>query len=239
MVKVFGHRGASGYAPENTLAAFRRAIEMGCDGVEFDVQLSNDDELVVIHDETLDRTTDGSGYVCQLTLDQLKGLDASAGMPGFAGERIPTFEEVLDLLAPSELEINVEIKDSVIPYAGLADKVLAMISQRHLERRVIVSTFNHNTLAHMRQSGSMLRTGILFQDVLYEPWNYAHQIWATALHPHWLYVDYVTNLVTESHNALLDINVWTVNEPEDIARMLGLGVDGIITDYPDRVLSRL
>jgi glycerophosphoryl diester phosphodiesterase len=238
MVKVWAHRGASALAPENTLAAFQVALDLGVDGLEFDVQLSADEEVVVIHDETLDRTTTGRGWVKDQSLDALKRLDASQGRDGFAGERIPTLREVLELVAPTEVEVNIELKNTVVSYFGLSDKVSHLVSEFGLESRVIVSSFNHCTLAWLRQSGSMVRTGLLFQDVLYEPWVYAAQLWATSLHPHYRYVDYVFNLVEEAHLALLDVNPWTVNEPYDIDRMIGRGVDAIITDHPDVALER-
>ncbi|MDR2931023.1 MAG: glycerophosphodiester phosphodiesterase [Propionibacteriaceae bacterium] len=238
MTKVFAHRGASAYAPENTAAAFRLAMEMGADGVELDVQMTRDGEVVVIHDETLDRTTTGHGWVKDHTLDQLRGLNASMGDDAFPDERIPTLDDVFDLLADSSMMINIEIKDSLIAYPGLADKVLAMIDQRDWEYRIIVSSFNHMTLAYIRQVGSLMNTGVLFQDVLFEPWNYAHQVWATALHPNLAYVDAVPDLLHESRNSLLEVNVWTVDEVTDIDRMIERGVDGIITNYPDRAVAR-
>jgi glycerophosphoryl diester phosphodiesterase len=237
MVKVWAHRGASGHAPENTLAAFRKAIELGADGIELDVQLSADDELVVIHDETLERTTSGSGWVKDYPLDELRALDASSGQAAFAGERIPTLREVFELVAPTGLEVNVEIKDSVIPYFAIGDKVSALVDEFDFGSRVTLSSFNHCSLAWLRQNGSMVRTGVLFGDILYEPWTYGAQIWATALHPHFRYVDYVFNLVEEAHPALMDVNVWTVTEPDDIRRMIARGVDAIITNYPERVME--
>ncbi|MDR0285669.1 MAG: glycerophosphodiester phosphodiesterase [Propionibacteriaceae bacterium] len=238
MTKVFAHRGASGYAPENTLAAFRLASDLGADGVELDVQLSKDGEVVVLHDETVDRTTNGTGWVKDLTLRELQALDASLGNETYPGATIPTLDEVFDALADSPLTINIEIKDSRVAYPGLAEKVLAMIDERDWEYRVTISSFNHMTLAHIRQIGSLVYTGVLFDDILFEPWNYAHQLWATALHPPLEYVDSVANLLREAHNSLLEINVWTVNEVADIDRMLTRRVDGIITNYPDRALER-
>jgi len=236
MVKVWAHRGGGG-APENTLAAFRRACELGADGVEFDVQLTADGQPVVIHDETLERTTTGHGWVKDQTLAQLKQLDASAGCSEYAGERIPTLREVFELLAPTTLELNVEIKDSIVHYFALGDKVSQLVDEFGLGQRVTLSSFNHCSLAWLRQNGSLVRTGLLFGDTMFEPWDYATHIWATALHPPLPYVDYVFNLIDESHAAHLDVNVWTVNEPADIERMIDRGVDRIITDYPERVLA--
>ncbi|MDR2974291.1 MAG: glycerophosphodiester phosphodiesterase [Propionibacteriaceae bacterium] len=239
MTKVFAHRGASGYAPENTLAAFKLACELGADGIELDVQMTKDGEVVVIHDERVDRTTDGRGLVKDHTFDQLRALDASMGSETYRNEKIPTLGEVFDLVADSPTAINIEIKDSRVLYPGLTDRVLEMIDERDWEYRVTISSFNHMTLAYVRQIGSLMNTGVLFQDILFEPWNYAHQVWATALHPHFLYVDSVPNLLEESHNSLLEVNVWTVDEIADIDRMIARGVDGIITNYPDRALERV
>ncbi|MDR1514029.1 MAG: hypothetical protein LBS56_11240, partial [Propionibacteriaceae bacterium] len=131
-----------------------------------------------------------------------------------------------------------EIKDSVVPYFGIGDQVSQLIDEFDLGARSTLSSFNHCSLAWLRQNGSMVRTGVLFADVMYEPWHYAAQIWATALHPNLSYVDYVFNLIEEAHAALLDVNVWTVNEPADIDRMIARGVDTIITDCPHLVLER-
>lgn len=239
MSKVWAHRGASGYAPENTLAAFALARDQLADGVELDVQFTSDGELVVIHDELLDRTTSGHGLVRDHTLAQIKALDASMGNEQYPGQKVPTLDEVFDLLADTAMSINVEIKDSVIEYPGIAEKVLDVVDDLNWEYRTIISSFNHNTLAHIRQVGSLISTGVLFQDVLFEPWNYAHQLWATALHPHHEYASRVDNLILEAHNSLLEVNVWTVDEVEDIDAMLRLDVDGIMTNYPDRVLARI
>jgi glycerophosphoryl diester phosphodiesterase len=238
VTKIFAHRGASAYAPENTLAAFQLAHEMGVEGVELDVQMTKDGELVVIHDETVDRTTNGTGWVKDLTLKELKTLNASMGNESYPREKVPTLGEVFDLLAETQMVVNVEIKNGRVLYPGIAERLLQMIDMRNWEYRVTISSFNHVTLAHIRQIGSLVYTGVIFQDILHEPWNYAHHMWATALHPHFLYVDGMADLVQEAHNSLLEINVWTVDEVADIDRMLARGVDGLITNYPDRAKER-
>ena len=239
MTKVWAHRGASGYAPENTLPAFALAVEQEADGIELDVQLTKDGEIVVIHDETLDRTTSGQGWVKDQTWKEIKRLDASGGQTGFASATVPTLADVFDLIADTTLTVNIEIKDSLIPYPGIVEKVLDLVGERDWEYRIVISSFNHLTLAHIRQLGSLIYTGVLFGDVLYEPWNYAQQLWATALHPNLAYVDHVPDMVAEAHNCLLEINTWTVNQVDDIDRMIEAGVDGIITNYPDLARQRL
>ena len=233
MVKIWAHRGASGQAPENTLAAFRRACQQGADGIELDVQLSADGELVVIHDESLERTTDGRGWVKDHSLAQLKRLDASCGLAGFAGEGIPTLRQALEFLAGTGLEINVELKDSVVPYPGLPDQASQLIDEFDLGDRVTLSSFNHCSLDWLRRNRATTRIGVLFTDVLYEPWDYAARLGAVALHPGVDHVDWSAELVDASHAAGLEVNVWTANRPADIARMIGRGVDRVITDYPD------
>ena len=118
MTMVWAHRGASGYAPENTLPAFEMALEQGADGIELDVHLSRDDAVVVIHDETLERTTDGTGWVADRSLDDLKAMDASFGREGFAGTRIPTLDEVLALVADAGVAVNIELKNDRMPTRG-------------------------------------------------------------------------------------------------------------------------
>ncbi|MDR0991110.1 MAG: glycerophosphodiester phosphodiesterase [Propionibacteriaceae bacterium] len=238
MVKIWAHRGARRQAPENTLAAFQAAVELGADGVELDVQLTADGQLVVFHDERLERLTDGRGLVRDHTLAELKQLRV-AGPPvaGADTATIPTLADVFILLAGTGLEINVEIKDAVVFYDHLADQVSQLIDDFELGPYVTLSSFNHCSLAQLRRHGSMARTGVLFTDILYEPWVYGAQLWATALHPHFRYVDYVADLVDSAHAAQLEVNVWTVNQPADIQRMIDLGVDAIITDEPEQALA--
>ncbi len=232
VTKVWAHRGASGSAPENTLPAFEMAIEQGADGVEFDVQLTRDDHVVVIHDETLERTTDGHGWVADHSLDDLKKLDASAGLAGFAGVRIPTLAELFDLVKDADLRLNVELKNSRIPYQGMEERVLGLIDQLGVADRVVISSFDHNSLRGLAESGTTLPLGVLYSDPLWRPWNYATKLGASALHPSLSATR--PKVVERSHEAGLEVNVWTVNEPEEIERVAELGVDALITNYPAR-----
>lgn len=215
------------------MAAFELAVSMGADGVEFDVQPTADGEIVVLHDETLDRTTNGTGYVSSRTLAQVQELDASCGMDGYLGEQVPTLRRVLEVLAATRLDLNIELKDSVIPYPGLAEKVLALVDEAGLRDRVILSTFNHWTLAALRDAHPDVPTGMLFSDVLYEPWNYAGGLGVAAVHPHHRYLRFVPSLVDECHASGLAVNTWTVNDPVDLRFAAGLGVDAVITNHPD------
>ena len=151
MSLIYGHRGASGHAPENTLEAFRLSMDMGADGFELDVHMSLDGELVVIHDETVDRTTDGTGLVRDLTLAQLKALDACNGMDAYRGARIPTLGEVFDLIRDTRHIVNVEVKTDEWFYPQIEEKCLALAKEQGVEDRVIYSSFNHFTLIKLRQ----------------------------------------------------------------------------------------
>ena len=183
MSLIYGHRGASAYAPENTLEAFRLAMDMGADGFELDVHLSKDGELVVIHDETVDRTTDGAGLVRELTLAQLKALDASNGKEAYRGARIPTLEEVFELIRDTRHLVNVEIKTDECFYPGLEEKCLELAARMGVEDRVIYSSFNHFTLLKLRQLKPDLKLGMLFGDIMVNPWEYARQLNVDYLHP--------------------------------------------------------
>ena len=236
MTQVWAHRGASGYAPENTLPAFELAVEQGADGFELDVQLTRDDAVVCIHDETLERTTDGTGWVADHSLEQLKELDASAGMAGFAGARIPTLDEVLELAVGADVTVNVELKNDRMAYKGLEGRVLEIIDAHGAGDRVILSSFNHYSLKRL-QGMTDLPLGALYSDSLYRPWRYVDRLHVQAIHPHHRAVN--GKLVAKSHAAGLRVHAWTVNEPDDIRRMYLLGVDAVITNFPDLARSLL
>jgi len=237
MTTIFAHRGASGHAPENTLAAFDLAVRLGADGVEFDVQLSSDGIPVVIHDETLRRTTGHDGWVSDLTAAELGELDASMGNTSYPGQAVPTLTQVLDLLADTPMTINIEIKNSTVLYPGLDDKVLRLIDEYQLRDRVIISSFNHITLARIHAIDPGIPLGLVFEDVLYQPWRYAQKVGASAVHPGLPYLRAEPNVIDACHAAGLAVRVWTVDEPTYADLLLQAGVDGIFTNFPDRALE--
>ena len=228
---IYGHRGASAHAPENTLEAFALSMEMGAEGFELDVHMSKDGELVVIHDETVDRTTDGTGFVRNLTLQQLKELDASASMEGFKNCRIPTLREVFTLVQDTHHIVNVEIKTDECDYPGIEEKCLALAKEMGVEERVIYSSFNHHALIKMRQLKPDVKLGMLFGDIMVKPWEYANQLNVEYLHPMKMNI-YVPDFAKDATEAGYGINMWTINDEETINYCLEQGV-GIITNYPD------
>ena len=144
---VWAHRGASGYAPENTIESFGMAIEQGADGIELDVQLTKDDVLVVIHDEWIDRTSDGKGWVKDYTFEELRKFNYNRTCPKYEHAYIPTLREVYGLIKPTKLTINVEIKSGVVFYPEIERKVIALTREMGMEDRVLYSSFNHYTLS--------------------------------------------------------------------------------------------
>ncbi|MGC3995412.1 MAG: glycerophosphodiester phosphodiesterase [Propionicimonas sp.] len=235
MTQVWGHRGARREAPENTVSSFRRALELGVDGVEFDVQLTADGELVVIHDETVERTTSGNGHVNSFSLAQLQRLDASAGIEGFAGVPIPTLAEVLDVVAPSGVLLNIELKNSVEEYPGLEEKVLAAVAAYGIADRVVLSSFNHYSLKHLLDLGTTCEVAMLYTDPLYRPWRYAEDLGVAAIHPPARYV-VRERTVKKVHKHGMAIRPWVVNSEYRLSQMFRWGVDAVFTDVPDVAL---
>ncbi len=237
-VKVYAHRGASGACPENTMAAFRKAVELGVDGVETDVQLTRDGIPVLIHDEVLARTTGAAGMVADKTYAELQQLDAGAWFsPEFQGTRIPRLEELLEMATMSGIDLNIEIKSGVVLYPDIEKIVVQLIRQYAWCERTIISSFNHFSLVDCKKQAPEIRTGILYTAGLVDPWIYAQHVQADALHP--LFYGVRPELVQGAHHAGIAVNPWTVDNPAHIAAMLKSGVDGIITNHPERVLEVL
>lgn len=228
---ILAHRGACGYAPENTLEAFRLALDMGADGFELDVHMSRDGHLMVIHDESVNRTTNGTGLVRDLTLQQLKELDASCGMEAYRGARIPTLEEVFRLIQNTSYIVNVEIKTDEWFYPALEEKCLALAKEMGVEEQIIYSSFNHFSLIKLRQLKPDAKLGMLFGDIMVKPWEYAKQLPVDYLHPMKMNI-YVPGFPENTRNAGYGINMWTINDEETMLRCLDCGA-GIITNYPD------
>ena len=230
---ILAHRGASAEAPENTLAAFRLALEQGADGFELDVHRTRDGHLVVCHDETVDRTTDGTGAIGAMTLAELKRLDAGRWFDErFAGERIPTLDEVWALAeeAGGLRLLNVEVKLGFAAYPGIEEALVEWIESRGLEERVVVSSFNHFSLLRLHQLAQKLRTGILYMAAWVEPWLGAHRVGARSLHPY--HPTLVPPLVEAAHQQGLEVYPFTVDEPRRMEELAKMGVDGLITNRP-------
>ncbi len=232
LTRIWAHRGASGYAPENTMPAFELALAQGADGVEFDVQLSRDGVPVVIHDETLERTTDGTGPVAGRTVAELRTLDARNGRSDYAVTPIPTMDEVLALLAPSSVRINIELKNSEEPYPGLEEKVVAAVREHGLDARVVLSSFSYASIRLLHELAPDLELATLYTRPQLQPWRTARRLGARAVHPPVAFVP--SRLWVHRAQSLgVAIRPWIVNNPPVLVRMFRWRVDAIITDTPD------
>ena len=233
---VVAHRGASGHAPENTLAAFRRAVELGAAFIETDLQISRDAHIVVIHDDRLDRTTTGRGPVREHTLAELRELDAGSWYDSqFAGERIPRLEEVLEFSRQSDIVFYLEIKPGA-PW-GVEQAVVGALRSAGETTRAVVLSFDAATLATVRRLEPTLMTGYLYDRQQPDAVQRALELGARQLAPRG---DLVTpELVAEARRNSLQVVTWTINKPEQMRTLAAAGVDGIMTDYPDRLIAVL
>jgi glycerophosphoryl diester phosphodiesterase len=213
-----GHRGARAYEPENTIRSFKKALEIGVDAVELDVRKTKDNQLIVIHDADVKRTTDGKGLVNELTLKEIKALSTEKD------EKIPTLEEVLDFLN-KKVKILIELKE-----AGIEKQVLIAAKVRGLQKNVIIVSFIEEALAKIRELDSEVETGLIYAQHK-NPLKTALELKANYLLP--LYRFTHTNTVQKAHENGLKVIVWTINKPEEVAEYAKKGVDGITSDKPD------
>lgn len=235
---IIAHRGASAYAPENTLSAFKKAVQMGADGIELDVQLSRDGHVVVIHDTRVNRTSNGNGRVKRLTLNQLKSLDFGSWFSDeFKNEPICTLEEVFIYLKDWKGLINVEIKREWLQFTPIEKKVAEMIAKFGMQDNTIVSSFNTYCMLKMKMINKDIKTGILYASSSRNSITYARLIKVNAIHP-W-YQNVSEDLVRSAYKNNLKINAYTVDNPASIKKLAILGVDGIITNVPDVALKAL
>ena len=231
MTEIFAHRGASGYAPENTLEAFRLAMEQGADGMELDVHLTKDGEVVVIHDETLDRTSNGHGNVRDYTLEELKKFSFHNHMEKYQGVQIPTLKEALNLVKNSRIKVNIELKTGIYWYEGIEEKTMDIVKTMGMEDRVIYSSFNHYSIQKVLEQNSDAETAYLFGDVPLNMEKYAKDTGVKGLHPAVYHLKMADFLETYMKSGL-KVRVWTVNNKEDMKMFIDAGVDAIITNYP-------
>ncbi len=231
---ILAHRGFSKKAPENTRASFRKAVEVGADGVEFDVQLSSDGIPVVIHDETLERTTTGKGWVKDTSHEKLSKLDAGTHFdPCYKEEGVPTLREVLEIVENMRV-INIEFKNSRVRYEGLEERALALVKKFNLLDQVIFSSFNHYSMKIIKNLESNARTGILYYAKLYQPWEYAANLGIKNLHAHYFSID--SQMVEKCRENGININVYGADKNYEIEKMIKMGLNIIITSSPEEAM---
>lgn len=236
---TIAHRGASGHAPENTMAAFRRAVELGARFIETDLQITRDAQVIAIHDFTLDRTTNGKGQVHLLTLEQIRALDAGAwfgdGAKSFSKERVPTLKEILNFAQEHDVIFYLEIKSGSA--WGIEHAVVAALRDQKASARVVILSFDPLALESIHRLDSTMMTGFLCEHPSNDLVERTVRAGARQLVARG---DLITPAVVEkARHAGLQVVAWTINEREQMQRLIAAAVDGIITDYPDRLLTIL
>ena len=239
--KIWAHRGASYKYIENSLAAFEQAVEDRADGVELDVQRTLDGELIVFHDENFKRLTGVNKFVWELTWEEIQALTLSSKNAQVhsleaSSTKIPRLEEVLFLLRETDLDINIELKNSIYFYPGMEKEVVECVRNVALEEQVYYSSFNHESVHQLSKLVGSKFCGLLTSDIQFGPWHYLNQVGADAYHP---MVNSLQqkDLVKTCHEKSLKVHVWTADKEEYINAGLLLGVDAIITNEPEKAVK--
>lgn len=229
----FAHRGASGYYPENTMLGIKEGIKLGATGIEIDVHKTKDNKIVVIHDEDIKRTFNGEGLIQDFTLNELK--EFKNRNVGFNQSEcgISTLEEIILLIKDESIILNIELKTDEIHYKGIEENVINLIKKYEIEKKIILSSFNHQSIKIVKKIDEKIKTGALYHYEISNVIQYAKELKADAIHPNGKLV--TKELIEEAHRNNLMVNVYTVNKVEDMKSLIDLKVDGIFTDYPDKL----
>lgn len=232
---LFAHRGFSGKYPENSPKAFRKTVEeTGADGIESDVHITKDGKLVIFHDASVERTSNGTGYIKDMTYEELLSLDIGGWKsPEFAGEHIWTLAQLLNFCKETKLLLNIELKNYEVFYPELEERVIAEVRAARMEEQVFVSSFNHISMQRFKALCPEIETGLLYDKPLLDIEHYIQRSSADNMHPRYILLQYQPELVDLFHSRNMKINTWTVNDEEGVRDMLSRGVDCIISNYPD------
>ncbi len=236
ITQIWAHRGASTIFLENTLQAFEEAIRQGAEGIELDVQLSKDGEIIVFHDESLARLSNRKDFVRDLTARELQEISLVHPQNRHLKGKIPLLADVLAIVKESPLLLNIELKNSYYLYEGLESKVIRLIKDFQMEEQVVLSSFNHGSIRKLAEYMPREKLGILSANLAYRPWDYVDRCGAGLYHP-MLNNLYNQELVPECHARKIKVNMWTLDEPLYIKAALQAGVDAIITNLPDQALK--
>ena len=233
MTKILAHRGSAGTHPENTFASYQAAIDAGSDGIEIDVHVTKDGELVVLHDATVNRTTNGVGYVKDFSVAEIKQLDAGSWFSeAFTGEQIPTLKEVLAFIAQTNLLLNIELKNVTIAYDGIEAEVIRLVKAYQLTNQVILSSFNHISLHMISERHPEINCAILTLDKQFAPWDYAKAVGVSGIHAQWSKMELQT--IAEAQQRNYPVRLYTVNREDVMEALIKNKVDTIITDFPEK-----
>ncbi|MDP4104514.1 MAG: glycerophosphodiester phosphodiesterase [Bacillota bacterium] len=233
MTQVFAHRGYAAAFSENTMMAFKEAEKAGADGIELDVQLTKDGEIVVIHDEKLNRTTNGNGFVKDFPYKEIRKLNANKSGGGI--EPIPSLKEVLEWLQSNRLICNIELKNGFFPYEGMEEKVIKLVRDYGLEDRIIFSSFNHYSIVYCYRLAPEIEIAPLYSGRIFMPWIYAKSIQAKAIHPN--YKGLTNDIIRKSIENGISVRPYTINNENEMKRLFALHCSAIITDDPVKALK--
>ncbi len=218
------------------MISFRSAMNYAIDGIELDVHMTKDGHVVVIHDEKVNRTTNGKGYVKDMTLEEIRDLDAGSKFnPLFKGEKIPLLEEVMKLLEPTNLKLNIELKSDVFPYYGMDMEVLKLVEKYGMQHRTIISSFDHETLIRIAEVAPRIETAPLFSNIIVEPWAYAKRIEADAIHISGYYMMRQTAIEALKEGA--KVRVYTINDEAHMDLLWKAQVKGFFTDEVEKAVE--
>lgn len=240
MTMIFAHRGFSGYYPENTMLAFQKvAEETSADGIELDIQLTKDGEIVIMHDETLDRTSNGTGYLKDHTLEELKSLSVGINMKGFfPRQTIPTLREYFAWLKTTKLITNIELKTSIFEYDGIAEKLIAMVKEYNLEDQIWYSSFNHYTIKKVKELMPNANCGLLTESWAINYGKYCAEQGASSANVIYTYC-LKPGIADELHSHGIILQAWTPNTEEIMQNLINNKVDVLITNYPNKAARLL
>lgn len=234
MIKNFAHRGFCSKYPENTLLGFEKALEEGVDGIENDVQLTRDGEIVILHDERLDRTTNGKGWLKDYTLAEVKELTANEKFGDrFPAQRIPTLREYLELVKNEPIITNIEMKTGVFEYLPMEQKLVELLREYQITDRVIISSFNHFTILRMKTLAPEIKYGFLAYDWRIDAGEYTQRYGIPCYHPDYHNLTWPVIEDLKAHG--IEVNPYTVDDPDDIRDLIKKGVNSVITNCPDLV----
>ncbi len=243
---VISHRGANRYAPQNTIPAFKKSVEIGTDGFETDVHITKDGKIVLCHNYTIDETSDGCGEISKKTLEKLKTYDFGKYFSEkFRGTEIPTIDEFLSFIETTDIEVlNIEIKSPKESETAIVSETIKAVKAHGLFDKLLISSFDPKLLIEAKQIDPKCKTGFLYSptsktipQMIWRQLKYAKMLGAEAVHPHYVFV--TQKYVDKAHAMGLMVNPWTVNSEKAIDKMISFGVDGIITDFPDVVGGKL
>ncbi|WP_297435873.1 glycerophosphodiester phosphodiesterase [uncultured Clostridium sp.] len=230
MTLNIAHRGFSALYPENTMLAFKKAKEEGfCDGIELDVQLTKDLVPVIIHDEKLERTTGVKGFVKDFTYSEIRTFNAGEN------EKIPSLEEYLEFAKENNIYTNIELKNSILEYSTMEEKTLDLIDKFNFKNRIILSSFNHESMSKIKTIDKTIKTGILYDSILLSPHKYCQMCGADAMHPNYISLLLSRNSLKNMLKNNIEVNSYTINKESHMRKFIKEGITSIITNHPDKL----